>query len=90
MTTLIGLGELICSFSSFQELCVKKLWSFPEYKEVCQSGMPHLTTFSFSCKLNDISVSGCGRSKKLAKRATAAAMLKRLSSVPPSGDFPKF
>ena len=69
-----------------QELCVRKSWALPEYKEEYKIGPPHLTTFAIKCSVNGCSISKSGCSKKMAKKASAAAMLVKLRENPPTSE----
>lgn len=51
------------------------------YELVSESGPPHDRNFVMSVKINDDSVQGAGRSKKLAKAAAAQVALFKLFNI---------
>ena len=63
-----------------QEICMKKHWNPPVYDSAGECGLPHERVFKFICFLENLHLEqfGEGKSKKLAKRASAANMLKML------------
>ena len=53
----------------------------PEYISVCENGPLALQRFDIKVKVNNMEASGLGRSKKVAKRNAAQAMLDQLSKT---------
>ncbi|ELU17807.1 hypothetical protein CAPTEDRAFT_171815 [Capitella teleta] len=58
-----------------QEMTQKKLWPPPVYDYTSEQGPPHAREFICTVRLFQIAEQGVGRSKKLAKRNAAHAML---------------
>ncbi|XP_028394368.1 LOW QUALITY PROTEIN: trithorax group protein osa-like [Dendronephthya gigantea] len=53
----------------------------PQYISVCENGPLALQRFDIKVKVNNMEASGLGRSKKVAKRNAAQAMLDQLSKI---------
>lgn len=63
-----------------QELTQKRLWPPPIYDFTSEQGPPHARQFICTVRLWKCSEQGDGKSKKLAKRTAASAMLQTLKS----------
>ncbi len=65
--------------STLDHIVKKHKLGEPQYITVCENGPLALQRFDIKVKLNDMEASGFGRSKKVAKRNAAQAMLDQLS-----------
>lgn len=68
--------------SKLVELCGQRLWPAPQFDTVEESGMPHDKTFVIKVMLGLHERTGTAKTKKLAKRLAAEAMLKFLDEMP--------
>jgi len=66
-----------------QEMCMTRRWPPPTYELTSEEGFPHERTFGIACTIATHKEIGYGKSKKLAKRQAANAMLIRFSDLPP-------
>uniref|UniRef100_A0A915K170 DRBM domain-containing protein n=1 Tax=Romanomermis culicivorax TaxID=13658 RepID=A0A915K170_ROMCU len=64
------------------ETCSRRSWPQPDYVQVSETGMPHEKTFVVRIDLGRFSKEGTAKSKKVAKRLAAEAMLKFLNEMP--------
>uniref|UniRef100_A0A8C5WL58 Protein activator of interferon induced protein kinase EIF2AK2 n=1 Tax=Leptobrachium leishanense TaxID=445787 RepID=A0A8C5WL58_9ANUR len=68
---------------TLQELAIQKGWRMPEYVTTQESGPPHKREFTIICRLETVSESASGTSKKVAKRIAAEKLLAKISTMPP-------
>ncbi|KAK1166172.1 hypothetical protein AOXY_G12723 [Acipenser oxyrinchus oxyrinchus] len=73
---------------TLQELAVQKGWRLPEYSAALESGPAHKRDFTVTCRIETFLVTGCGSSKKIAKRSAAEQMIAKLQNLPDSSDTP--
>ncbi|KAL6484653.1 hypothetical protein MHYP_G00066980 [Metynnis hypsauchen] len=64
-----------------QELAMQRAWRLPEYVVCMESGPAHKKEFTVTCRLETLSETGTGSSKKNAKRVAAEKMLEKLQSL---------
>uniref|UniRef100_UPI00398EA5D7 interferon-inducible double-stranded RNA-dependent protein kinase activator A homolog A-like n=1 Tax=Pristiophorus japonicus TaxID=55135 RepID=UPI00398EA5D7 len=67
---------------TLQELVVRKGWRLPDYTIAEESGPAHKKEFTMICKVEKFVETGCGTSKKLAKRDAAEKMVAKLQNIP--------
>ncbi|XP_059822752.1 interferon-inducible double-stranded RNA-dependent protein kinase activator A homolog [Hypanus sabinus] len=67
---------------ALQELVVQKGWRLPDYSIAEELGPPHKREFAIICKVEPFAETGCGTSKKSAKRAAATKMIAKLQNIP--------
>jgi len=65
-----------------QELCMNRRWPPPTYELESENGSPHERVFSLACTIATYKEIGHGKSKKVAKRQAAYAMMQKLSDIP--------
>jgi len=66
-----------------QEICMNRRMQPPVYEVSLEEGLPHERNFVINCLVGTkFRESGCGKSKKLAKRKAAAKMLATLKAQP--------
>ncbi|XP_042192302.1 interferon-inducible double-stranded RNA-dependent protein kinase activator A homolog isoform X1 [Callorhinchus milii] len=65
-----------------QEMVVQKGWRIPEYTFTQESGPAHKKEFTIICRVESFVETGCGTSKKLAKRDAAEKMFAKLQNIP--------
>lgn len=65
-----------------QELCMSRRWPPPTYELTSEEGFPHERTFGIACTIATYKEVGYGKSKKLAKRQAAHAMMQKFSDLP--------
>ncbi|XP_077978656.1 interferon-inducible double-stranded RNA-dependent protein kinase activator A homolog [Glandiceps talaboti] len=70
-----------------QELVVARHWRRPDYILVSECGPPHSREFIIGCRVHSFQEQGTGRSKKIAKRAAAWAMLQKIKDLPPDAEI---
>ncbi|XP_070566876.1 interferon-inducible double-stranded RNA-dependent protein kinase activator A homolog isoform X2 [Ptychodera flava] len=70
-----------------QELVVARHWRRPDYILLSECGPPHSREFIIACRVHSFQEQGKGRSKKIAKRAAAWAMLQRIKDLPPDAEI---
>jgi len=63
-----------------QEMTQKRLWRPPVYEYSSEDGPPHARSFRCTVKLWKLTAKGTGKSKKLAKRNAAQAMIQTIRS----------
>ncbi|XP_066542781.1 interferon-inducible double-stranded RNA-dependent protein kinase activator A homolog isoform X2 [Hoplias malabaricus] len=64
-----------------QELAMQRAWRLPEYVVCLEAGPAHKKEFTVTCRLETLSETGAGSSKKNAKRVAAEKMLEKLQSL---------
>ncbi|XP_072541206.1 interferon-inducible double-stranded RNA-dependent protein kinase activator A homolog [Salminus brasiliensis] len=64
-----------------QELAMQRAWRLPEYVVCLEAGPAHKKEFTVTCRLETLSETGTGSSKKNAKRVSAEKMLEKLQSL---------
>ncbi|KAK6485040.1 interferon-inducible double-stranded RNA-dependent protein kinase activator A-like protein A isoform X1 [Huso huso] len=74
---------------TLQELAVQKGWRLPEYSVALESGPAHKRDFTVTCRVETFLETGCGSSKKIAKRSAAEQMVAKLQNLPDSSDTPR-
>ncbi|XP_078084610.1 interferon-inducible double-stranded RNA-dependent protein kinase activator A homolog [Mustelus asterias] len=67
---------------TLQELVVRKGWRLPDYSVAEESGPAHKKEFTVTCTVEKFVETGCGTSKKMAKRNAAAKMVAKLQNIP--------
>ena len=66
-----------------KEICMNRRMQPPVYEVSLEEGLPHERNFVINCLVGTkFRESGCGKSKKLAKRKAAAKMLATLKAQP--------
>lgn len=65
-----------------QELCMARRWPPPCYETEDEVGLPHERQFTIVCLVSIYRETGCGKSKKIAKRLAANKMWQKLQSLP--------
>lgn len=68
---------------TLQEMAVQKGWRLPEYFVSQEGGPAHKREFTLSCRVESFVETGCGTSKKVAKKIAAEKLLAKLQSIPP-------
>ena len=85
-TTLQNFDNLkfsIYLITSKKEICMNRRMQPPVYEVSLEEGLPHERNFVINCLVGTkFRESGCGKSKKLAKRKAAAKMLATLKAQP--------
>lgn len=74
-------GSLKDPKSRLQELLQSQQQSLPDYVVVNIHGKAHQQEFTVECKVEDLTATGSGKSRKFAEQQAAAAMLKKLEIV---------
>ncbi|CAG09992.1 unnamed protein product, partial [Tetraodon nigroviridis] len=69
------------SVGILQELALQRGWPLPEYTLLTEAGPPHMREFTVSCRLESLSETAIGSSKKAAKKSAAEKMVARLQSL---------
>lgn len=67
---------------TLQELVVRKGWRLPDYSVAEESGPAHKKEFTVTCTVEKFVETGCGTSKKMAKRNAATKMVAKLQNIP--------
>uniref|UniRef100_A0A915JUT8 DRBM domain-containing protein n=1 Tax=Romanomermis culicivorax TaxID=13658 RepID=A0A915JUT8_ROMCU len=75
-------GQNCGYYGGDDELCRRRRWFEAVYCDTQERGMPHEKTFTVRLHLGKFCVEESGRSKKLAKKQAAEAMLKLLHELP--------
>ncbi|XP_007258025.1 interferon-inducible double-stranded RNA-dependent protein kinase activator A homolog isoform X2 [Astyanax mexicanus] len=70
-----------------QELSMQRAWRLPEYVVCLEVGPAHKKEFTVTCRLETLSETGSGSSKKNAKKAAAEKMLEKLQSLSGSSEI---
>lgn len=69
------------SVGILQELALQRGWRLPEYTVLMEAGPPHKREFTVTCRLESLSETSLGNSKKAAKKAAAEKMVAKLQSL---------
>ncbi|XP_022085279.1 double-stranded RNA-specific editase 1-like isoform X2 [Acanthaster planci] len=69
-----------------QELVTFLGWRRPEYDEIEETGPPHDRSFVIGVTVGKFKEQGTDKSKRLAKRTAAKAMLEKIKALPPDTD----
>ncbi|XP_062313766.1 interferon-inducible double-stranded RNA-dependent protein kinase activator A homolog isoform X1 [Osmerus eperlanus] len=69
------------SVGILQELALQKGWRLPEYTVMMEAGPPHKREFTVTCRMESLSDTAMGNSKKAAKKAAAEKMVAKLQSL---------
>uniref|UniRef100_A0A3B5K9R4 Protein kinase, interferon-inducible double stranded RNA dependent activator n=1 Tax=Takifugu rubripes TaxID=31033 RepID=A0A3B5K9R4_TAKRU len=69
------------SVGILQELALQRGWRLPQYTVLIEAGPPHKREFTVSCRLESLSETAIGNSKKAAKKSAAEKMVARLQSL---------
>uniref|UniRef100_A0A4W4FGG3 Protein kinase, interferon-inducible double stranded RNA dependent activator n=1 Tax=Electrophorus electricus TaxID=8005 RepID=A0A4W4FGG3_ELEEL len=64
-----------------QELAMRRAWRLPEYVVCMEAGPDHKKEFTVICRLETLTETGIGNSKKNAKKVAAEKMLEKLQSL---------
>ncbi|XP_067891616.1 interferon-inducible double-stranded RNA-dependent protein kinase activator A homolog A-like [Heterodontus francisci] len=67
---------------TLQELVVRKGWRLPDYTIAEETGPAHKKEFTMICTVEKFVATGCGTSKKLAKRDAAKKMVAKIQNIP--------
>ncbi|KAJ8416908.1 hypothetical protein AAFF_G00327860 [Aldrovandia affinis] len=71
-----------------QELALQRGWRLPEYSVCMEAGPPHKREFTVTCRMEALSETGTGNSKKFAKRVAAEKMAAKLQALSGCPDMP--
>ncbi|KAM3861992.1 interferon-inducible double-stranded RNA-dependent protein kinase activator A homolog [Diretmus argenteus] len=69
------------SVGILQELALQRGWRLPEYTVLMEAGPPHNREFTITCRMESLSETAAGNSKKAAKKAAAEKMVAKLQSL---------
>ncbi|XP_028847980.1 interferon-inducible double-stranded RNA-dependent protein kinase activator A homolog isoform X2 [Denticeps clupeoides] len=69
------------SVGILQELALQRAWHLPEYIVVMETGPVHRRQFTVTCRLESLSETGTGNSKKTAKKNAAERILAKLQTL---------
>ncbi|KAM4608603.1 interferon-inducible double-stranded RNA-dependent protein kinase activator A homolog isoform 2-T2 [Polymixia lowei] len=69
------------SVGILQELALQRGWRLPEYTVLMEAGPPHKREFTVTCRMESLSETAVGNSKKAAKKAAADKMVTKLQSL---------
>ncbi|XP_035630035.1 interferon-inducible double-stranded RNA-dependent protein kinase activator A homolog [Oncorhynchus keta] len=69
------------SVGKLQELALQQGWRLPEYTVFTEAGPPHKREFTVTCRMESLTETATGNSKKVAKKAGAEKMLAKLLNV---------
>ncbi|XP_029557988.1 interferon-inducible double-stranded RNA-dependent protein kinase activator A homolog [Salmo trutta] len=69
------------SVGKLQELALQRGWRLPEYTVFTEAGPPHKREFTVTCRMESLTETATGNSKKVAKKAGAEKMLAKLQNV---------
>ncbi|KAG9338616.1 hypothetical protein JZ751_025454 [Albula glossodonta] len=71
-----------------QELALQRGWRLPKYSVCMETGPPHKREFTITCRMEALTETGTGNSKKFAKRAAAEKMAAKLQALSSCPDMP--
>ncbi|KAJ8352008.1 hypothetical protein SKAU_G00234840 [Synaphobranchus kaupii] len=71
-----------------QELALQRGWHLPAYSVCMEAGPPHEREFTITCRMEALSETGKGNSKKTAKRDAAEKMAVKLQALSGCPDMP--
>ncbi|KAG5852598.1 interferon-inducible double-stranded RNA-dependent protein kinase activator A homolog [Anguilla rostrata] len=71
-----------------QELALQRGWRLPEYSVCMEAGPPHKREFTITCRMEALSETGTGNSKKSAKRDAAEKMAAKIQALSGCPDMP--
>ncbi|KAJ8255377.1 hypothetical protein GJAV_G00204210 [Gymnothorax javanicus] len=74
--------------SMLQELALQRGWRLPDYTVCMETGPPHKREFTITCRMEALSETGTGSSKKLAKRNAAEKMAAKIEALSGCPDMP--
>lgn len=69
------------SVGILQELALQKGWRLPEYTVQMEAGPPHKREFTVTCRMESLTETAIGNSKKAAKKAAAENMVAKLQNL---------
>ncbi|KAM6934358.1 interferon-inducible double-stranded RNA-dependent protein kinase activator A homolog [Xenentodon cancila] len=75
------------SVGLLQELALQRGWRLPEYTVLVEAGPPHRREFTVTCRVESLSETALGNSKKAAKKAAAEKMVAKLQSLSGSSEI---
>ncbi|XP_059896612.1 interferon-inducible double-stranded RNA-dependent protein kinase activator A homolog isoform X1 [Gadus macrocephalus] len=75
------------SVGILQELALQRGWRLPEYTVLMEAGPPHRREFTVTCRMESLSETAAGNSKKAGKRAAANKMIAKLQSLSGCGEI---
>ncbi|XP_061579456.1 interferon-inducible double-stranded RNA-dependent protein kinase activator A homolog isoform X2 [Cololabis saira] len=75
------------SVGLLQELALQRGWRLPEYTVLVEAGPPHRREFTVTCRVESLSETALGNSKKSAKKAAAEKMVTKLQSLSGSSEI---
>ncbi|XP_054643539.1 interferon-inducible double-stranded RNA-dependent protein kinase activator A homolog [Dunckerocampus dactyliophorus] len=75
------------SVGTLQELALQRGWRLPEYTVLMEAGPLHRREFTVSCRLESLSETALGSSKKSAKKAAAEKMVDKLQALSGSSEI---
>ncbi|XP_055734649.1 interferon-inducible double-stranded RNA-dependent protein kinase activator A homolog [Salvelinus fontinalis] len=69
------------SVGILQELALQRGWRLPEYTVLMEAGPPHKREFTVTCRMESLTETAMGNSKKVAKKAAAEKMVAKLQNL---------
>lgn len=69
------------SVGILQELALQRGWRLPEYTVLMEAGPPHKREFTVTCRMESLTETAIGNSKKAAKKAAAENMVAKLQNL---------
>lgn len=75
------------SVGILQELALQRGWRLPEYTVLLEAGPPHRREFTVTCRMETLSETASGNSKKSGKKAAADKMIAKLRSLSGCGEI---
>nr|XP_057938171.1 interferon-inducible double-stranded RNA-dependent protein kinase activator A homolog [Doryrhamphus excisus] len=75
------------SVGTLQELALQRGWRLPEYTVLMEAGPLHSRQFTMTCRLESLSETAIGSSKKAAKKAAAEKMVEKLQALSGSSEI---
>ncbi|KAJ3591580.1 hypothetical protein NHX12_006713 [Muraenolepis orangiensis] len=75
------------SVGILQELAMQRGWRLPEYAVQMESGPAHRREFTVTCRMESLSETAMGNSKKGGKKAAAEKMIAKLQSLSGCGEI---
>lgn len=75
------------SVGKLQELALHRGWRLPDFVVSAEAGPPHMREFTVTCRLEDLTETGAGSSKKAARKVAAEKMMAKLHSLSGSSEI---
>ncbi|KAM6985432.1 interferon-inducible double-stranded RNA-dependent protein kinase activator A homolog [Aplochiton taeniatus] len=69
------------SIGILQEMALQRGWRLPEYTVIMEAGQPHKREFTVTCRMESLTETAIGNSKKAAKKAAAEKMVTKLQTL---------